>query len=155
LGLTVCGTGPGPYPNCFQAGSSDSQGPSWTAGLDYHLDPQTLVYLRSSQGYKSGGFNASVPADNAYFPYRPEKARDLELGMKVDQTLGGARIRADFDVFRTDYSDVQRNVYAQINVNGIPAQLQLTDNAASAVIQGLELQATLAPVSAVQFTLTY
>ena len=155
FGLVVCGTGPGPYPNCFQQGSTTSDGPSWTVGLDYHLNEQTMIYLHSSEGYKSGGFNGSVPADNPYFVYRPERARDVELGIKSDATLAGMRVRTDFDVFRTDYSDVQRNVYARINVNGIPAQLQLTDNAASAVIEGVELQSTLAPIDAVQLTLTY
>jgi iron complex outermembrane recepter protein len=155
LGLVVCGTGPGPYPNCFQAGSAKSDGPSWTVGLDYHLGAQTMVYLRSSEGYKSGGFNPSVPENNPYFAYRPEKARDVELGIKSDAQLGGMPMRTDFDVFRTDYGDAQRNVYALINVNGIPAQLQLTDNAASAVIQGAELQETLIPASFVQLSLTY
>lgn len=155
LGLTVCGTGPGPYPNCFQAGSAKSNGPSWTLGLDYHLSAATMAYVRSSEGYKSGGFNPSVPEDNPYFAYRPEKARDAELGIKSDADLRGMPMRTDFDVFRTDYSDAQRNVYALINVNGIPAQLQLTDNAASAVIQGVELQETLIPAKSVQLSLTY
>src|SRR6185437_10808631 len=155
LGLVVCGTGPGPYPNCFQEGSTKSDGPSWTLGLDYHLSGQSMVYVRSSEGYKSGGFNPSVPEDNPYFAYRPEKARDVELGIKSDAELGGMPMRTDFDVFRTDYSDAQRNVYALINVNGIPAQLQLTDNAASAVIQGAELQETLIPAKSVQLSLTY
>lgn len=155
LGLEVCGTGPGPYPNCFQAGGGKSDGPSWTLGLDYHLSPVTMVYVRSSEGYKSGGFNPSVPENNPYFAYRPEKARDVEFGIKSDADLAGMPMRTDFDVFRTDYSDAQRNVYALINVNGIPAQLQLTDNAASAVIQGAELQETLIPAKYVQLSLTY
>ena len=155
LGLVVCGSGSGPYPKCFQQGSANSDGPSWTVGMDYHLNEQTMIYLHSSEGYKSGGFNGSVPVGNPYFAYRPEKARDVELGIKSDATVAGMRIRTDFDGFRTDYSDVQRNVYARVDINGIPAQLQLTDNAASAVIQGLELQSSIAPIDAIQLTLTY
>jgi iron complex outermembrane receptor protein len=155
LGLVECVTGPGPYPNCFAQGDSSSDGPSWTLGLDYHLSKRTMVYVTSSEGYKSGGFNPAVPASSPYFAYSPEKARNVELGIKSDAELGNMPMRTAFDVFRTNYSDVQRNVYATIVVNGIPGTLQLTDNAASAIIQGVELQETLIPVDFVQLSIGY
>ncbi|MDE2111822.1 MAG: TonB-dependent receptor [Alphaproteobacteria bacterium] len=151
----LCVTGPAPLasflPNCFQANSSNSSGASWTLGVDYHTSDRTMLYMRASQGYKSGGFNASVPTNNVYYAYKPEKALDVELGVKSEFEVAGMPARVDLDAFHTDYNDVQRSVYA--TVLGLP--LQITSNAASATIQGIELAATVIPIDPVTLSVTY
>jgi iron complex outermembrane receptor protein len=50
---------------------------------------------------------------------------------------------------------VQRNVYATVIVNGLPATLQVTSNAASATIRGAEMEGAISPFKAARFSLTY
>jgi len=119
--------------------------------LDYHLNDHTLIYARSSRGYKTGGFNPAVSSTNPFFAYRPEFARDVEVGIKSDFELGGMRVRPEFDLFQTEYTNVQRNVYT--TVNGLP--LQVTSNAASATIRGVELALNIVPAQAVVIQATY
>ena len=71
---------------------SSEREPSWTLGLDYQLTPETLIYLAQRGGFRVGGFNGtsivqtSTGATNID-SFQPEIARDLELGMKINDPL--------------------------------------------------------------------
>src|SRR5262249_24739448 len=125
-----------PYPNCAQTGTADSQGPSWTLSLDYHLSDATMVYAQARQGCKSGGLNQQVAASDPFYQYRPEKVRSYEAGIKSVFKLGGMPTRLSFDLFDMQYRDVQRNVFAIVDINGAQTAGQITANAASATIRG-------------------
>ena len=79
--------------------------PSWTLGLDYQLTPETLLYLAQRGGFRVGGFNGasivqtSTGATNID-SFKPEIARDLELGIKYAGRLGGFPVRINADVYR-------------------------------------------------------
>ena len=110
------------YPNCSYPGyEGKSNGPTWQGGLDWQVDPQTLVYAVSRRGYKSGGINPVITIlsplgeKDPLFPFKPEKVTDAEIGLKKEWNLGdGIGLRTNVDAFYTWYNDiqvVQRQVY--------------------------------------------
>jgi iron complex outermembrane receptor protein len=148
----LCAERPGFFaPNCLLASSGHFHAPTWTAGLDYQLTPETLLYVKGSRGYKSGGFNLATPSQSAFNDFKPEYVTDVELGVKSDWEIMGVKARTDLDLFHDDYSNIQRSVTQFIN--GIDAPI--TENAASAVIQGVELQATVIPVTGTELSAAY
>jgi iron complex outermembrane receptor protein len=150
-----CSSRPGIYPDCFVAGSARHSGSSYNLGLAYQATRDTMLYLTSRQGYKSGGFNlvaASLGDTNSpFFAYGPEKVEDVELGAKSDWSIGGVRGRTDVAL----YNSRLRN--AQVNTSALIDNLQeaVTANAAKAVVRGVELQNVLRPTDYLELTLAY
>ena len=128
------------------------QEPSWTLGLDYQLTPQTLLYIAQRGGFRVGGFNGgsviqtSTGATNID-SYKPEFARDLELGIKYAAHLGQFPVRIDADVYEQRVRDAQRVIYSGI--------ASLTDNAAKSQTDGFELEALMDLTSWLQAGLDY
>lgn len=98
--------------------------------LKYEVSPDLNLYGSFSQGFKSGIYNSSGTAPD---PVRPEKVDAYELGLKTDPLPW---LRANFALFRYDYTDLQIQV-RQVNVN-------LLQNAAAAEIWGGEAEITAA-----------
>jgi iron complex outermembrane recepter protein len=148
----LCVEKPGRFaPNCLLASSGNFHAPTWTAGLDYQMMPTTLLYVKGSRGYKSAGFNLATPRQSAFSSYKPEYVTDVELGVKSDWEIMGVKARTDLDLFHDDYSNIQRTVTQFIN--GIDAPI--TENAASAEIQGVEFQGTVIPVTGTELSVAY
>ena len=114
--------------------------PSWTLGLDYQLTPQALLYLAQHGGFRVGGFNGgstvqtSTGATNID-AFKPEFARDLELGIKYAGRLGPFPVRLNADVYEERVRDAQRVVYSGVS--------SFTVNAAKTQVDGFELDAPI------------
>jgi len=147
----LCAEKAGFVPDCTLASSGHFHAPTWTAGLDYQVLPQTLLYVKGSRGYKSGGFNLATPAQSAFSQFKPEYVTDVEIGVKSDWELMGVKARTDLSAYHDDYSNIQRSVTELIN--GISAPV--TENAATATIQGIEFQGSVVPVQGTEISLTY
>lgn len=106
-------------------------------GVDFQIDPNSLLYASYTKGFKSGTYNLGIVQD----PVRPEKLDDFELGLKT--TVLDGRLRLNLAGFYYNYKDVQ--VY-----NGKPTQTVL-ENAAAAKIYGIELELAAKPIPALQF----
>jgi iron complex outermembrane receptor protein len=129
-GLTVA--------NCAQVSEGDWSGWSWAATLDYKASDNALVYLAHRHGYKGGGFNPGTinPADRVV---DPEHVNDLELGLKLDWSLGRLSGRTNFAAYHTWYTDIVRT---EVRVtNNVPESIN--SNVAEAAIRGGELETTL------------
>ena len=121
---------------------------SWRAALDYKLTEQVMTYASISTGFKSGGFNGGFldtnPANalRQLEPIKPETVTAYEVGFKSD--LFDKRLRFNGAAFYYDYSNMQ--VF-----NLIPAQaagalpVQVLDNAPTATVEGIELEAETKP----------
>lgn len=136
------GTGP---VNVFQ---SLNRKASWHAItpnvlINYQITDKTLLYALAARGFKSGGFASLGTSDKGF---NPETVWNYEAGLKTSILDGRAR----FNVagFYADYSDLQRRVGTSL------ATLSL-ENAAAARIYGLEIEATLKPVSAWTISTSY
>ena len=122
--------------------------PSWSEvtysfGLDWHINDDTLVYVKNSKGFKSGGFNrgsvdpfkpSGAPNVANLIVYNPEQVLATEGGIK--STFLDGRARANLSVFRYDYTDKEEAVVRVIG--GIPTNTAI--NAGQATIYGAELE---------------
>ena len=103
-----------------------------TATLEYQIDKTVFAYFTYGQGFKSGGYTFGVnqPA------YRPEKITSYEGGIK--STLAGGAVTANLIGFHYDYSDLQ--------VTQVRGNTSVTENAATAKVNGIELELAVRPI---------
>jgi outer membrane protein OmpA-like peptidoglycan-associated protein len=136
--------------------SHQFQAPTWTAGLDYQIDPNTLVYVKGSRGFKSGGFNG---AGNQEFPtkYESEYVTDVEIGLKADWDIDGVKLRTNLDGFHDDYRNAQRSVGELAQTVPAPAPKSATTVIANgdATIEGAEFESTIIPIKELELTASW
>jgi iron complex outermembrane receptor protein len=126
--------------------------PSWTLGLDYQLTPETMIYVAQRGGFRAGGFNGgsvvqtSTGATNID-SFKPEIARDLELGIKYAGRLGDYPVRINADVYEERVRDAQRVAYAGVS--------SFTLNAEKTQVDGFEFDTLIALTSWLQAGFNY
>lgn len=135
--LTACPAAS--FDNCLAAPVSLSK--SWTdfsprAGIEFQPDEDTLLYATWTNGFRSGNFNARAQNVGQIGPADPETAEAFEIGLKT--TFWDRKARVNISLFRTNYDDIQRTI--------IVGAVQTLANAASAKIEGAEIEVTLKPV---------
>lgn len=115
---------------------------SWTPkiGLDYAVNDDMLLFVSAAKGFKAGGFNGINIFDTsvAQSNYGAETNWTYEVGIKAEMFDNRFRLNANY--FNNRISDLTLN--AQVLVNGnltFPVQ-----NAGSATIQGIEIEANAA-----------
>jgi iron complex outermembrane receptor protein len=138
----------------FGAGNPQSatqSNPSWTASVDYHINRQLMVYATTRGSWRRGGFNpfnpptatpltaASDPGGNYFLP---EKVRDVEGGFKFDGHLGELPFRANFAVYNSWVTNIQKTAYVVIAGTASSA----TINVPKTDIRGIEADASIRPV---------
>jgi iron complex outermembrane receptor protein len=126
---------------CTFTGSLRSSAPTWTAGLDYKPLEGLLVYLKSSRGYKAGGFNPySVRPTTRTFA--PEFVTDYEGGFKWDWRLADMPGRLNATYYYLNYKNIQRAT-GDFNIETLASGARTLS--ARAHIQGVEIEALLKP----------
>lgn len=121
----------------------DNENLSYTAGVDWSVTPDVMLYAKTSRGFKSGGVNTrhtENPASAA--PFRPEVVTDYEAGLKSQ--FFDRRVRFNLSYFHSRYSDVQRTV-ARASAPPFLGQVTNIENAAKATIDGVELEIAARP----------
>lgn len=114
--------------------------------LDYMAWEDTMVYVSASKGFKGGGFTGQNTTQAAIErTLNPEYAWSYEAGIK--SRLLSDRARFNAALYQMDYSNLQ--------VTTIIGPSRVTDNAASAQIQGLELEAEILATRRLRASLSY
>ena len=100
-----------------------------------------------SEGFKGGGFD-DTPANvaQATTPFDPEKAKNYEIGIKSD--FFDNRFRVNADVFYMDYTNLQ------VTQTNAACLCNITDNAASAEIKGVEAEFSYLPIDSLRLSLS-
>lgn len=116
----------------FGVAARDNLAESWGAftprlSVDYKATDNVLVYGSMSRGFRSGGFNLGGIQGRAF---APEFIWSYEGGLKT--RFLDNRVTANLAVFRSDYTDLQ--------VFQIRALTATVENAASAMVNGAELE---------------
>lgn len=115
------------------------------ASLDWRPNENMMLYFSYAKGYRSGGYNGRAAAEySAETPYNPETVQSFELGAKTEWL--DKRLLLNADVFVSKYQNKQEEI---VQATGLPppnVQETIVANAASARIQGLELEALAIPV---------
>lgn len=69
--------------------------------LLWRYSPESALYMTSSKGFRSGGFNASSEPRN----YGPENILNNEIGLR--DTLFGNRVKYEVAVYHSQYNNIQ------------------------------------------------
>jgi iron complex outermembrane recepter protein len=117
-----------------------------TISVDWQVTDDIFTYLSYAEGFKSGGFPGG--GGNEFIGstgFDPEEAINYELGIKTEWL--DSRIRLNAALFYTDYTDLQI-LQLLVPVGADPADpgSLITQNAADAEIEGLEVEFTFLPV---------
>lgn len=122
---------------------------------EYRLTDDALVFFRFARGYRSGGFNNSIPVLTAAqiaagvtpdIPVvEPEYLDNYELGLKTSWL--NDRLRVNANLFYYDQKDIQLNIQAPnpLNLQNPPTG-SFAQNAASGEVKGFELEVHAAPI---------
>ena len=113
--------------------SEDFSEPTWNVSLEYKPTDAMLYYLAHRHGYRSGGFGARAATEQGLErTFEPETVDDIELGAKVDWSIGGRQaLRTNLALFYSDYQDIQRLL---TDPNTVPVTT-VTTNAGKAEIK--------------------
>tara|TARA_R110002049_G_scaffold118501_2_gene272497 strand:+ start:7339 stop:9714 length:2376 start_codon:yes stop_codon:yes gene_type:complete len=101
--------------------------------VEYDLSAEIMAYASYTGGFKAGGF-AMFFTETSLF--EPETVDAYEIGTKM--SLLDDKLRLSLNAFYADYSELQETVTL---VNSTGVVVQFTDNVASSVSQGIELNA--------------
>ncbi|MFT6957121.1 MAG: iron complex outermembrane receptor protein [Halieaceae bacterium] len=105
-------------------------------GARYAFSDDLMAFFTYSKGYRSGGFNGRVNnLEEARDAYDPETVDNYELGIKSEWFDN--RLRVNANLFYMDYEDKQEEL--QLPDEGGTGQKTIVTNAASATIQGIEV----------------
>ena len=122
-----------------------------SASLNYRWNRQAMTYVSYSEGFKGGGWNSHfnsvlTPAQQAALQqFKPEKAKSVELGAKLDML--GNTLRLNLAVFDSDYTDMQITYRGPAPAGVAP----FLTNAGKASIKGAEAELTWAPTMSWNF----
>ncbi len=119
-------------PLCRYPTSTTFDNWSYTAGPDWQITPDTMVYAKTSRAFRAGGTGIRPP----FAPFKPEESTDYEAGVKSEWFEH--HFRLNFDIYQTNYDNIQRTV-----LTDIPGTSQVDTailNAASGRIRGAELE---------------
>lgn len=106
--------------------------------LAYAWTDELMTYFTFSKGFKSGGFTQRIFPPLPTVPsFGPESVDSYEIGLKLDAF--NRRARLNIAGFYTDYSDLQVAVLEGVQ--------PLIRNAASAEVQGFEIEFEAHPIS--------
>ncbi len=118
-------------------------GVSYTAGLDYKITDDILIYAKTAKGFRSGGQNLRAPNAGAFLPFQPEIAYSYEIGFKSE--FFDRRVRLNMAAYTTDVNNIQRTTL--ISVPAIPPSTvagtaTILSNAGKARFRGVEAELT-------------
>ncbi len=133
----------GPAPT---AGARTTNSESWNDfgpkfGVRYQFNDDFMSYFTYQKGFKSGGFNGRCgQTATCLLSFDPEEVDGYEVGFKADWL--DRRLRTNLAFFYSEYQDLQRTAIVPLPPGAANPQETVTDNAAEATIQGVELEVT-------------
>jgi iron complex outermembrane receptor protein len=138
--------------NCYQSAPyAHFSSFGWNASVEEQFTPDILGYVRAGNAYRPGGSNLNVTPNFANFG--PEHITDVEIGIKADWDLWGMHGRTNADIYHSDYKAIQ--VQKLVTLTDAAGKLHTNTinlNAATATIEGGELEATLLPYKGVEIS---
>ncbi|MFN4295775.1 MAG: TonB-dependent receptor [Brevundimonas sp.] len=113
--------------------------PTWRIALSVEPLPDVRFYASYDRGYKAGAYiSAAQTGAQAVQPLNSELLDNYEIGAKT--TVFNGRLRFNAAAFRLDYTDLQVNELAGLNLVASNAQAE---------VEGFEIETALAVTSAI------
>jgi outer membrane receptor protein involved in Fe transport len=119
------------YSPCVNLDDSvDDSGEVFKGNVTYRINPDAMVYVTYSEGFRPGGINRNNAPPNPP-QYKPDTLTNYEMGWKT--TWAGNRLRFNGAVFFEQWDDIQ---FSFLPPSG--SGLTIIRNAGSADIKGIE-----------------
>lgn len=116
--------------------------------IAYAFNDSLNVYLKYSEGFKSGGFQGeAASAAEAVIPLKPEQQQTWELGAK--STLFDGTLQLNAAIFHNAVEDMHVTQFS-----GTPG-VSYVRNAGEAKVKGVEFEATWVPIEELRLQLSY
>lgn len=128
---------------------------SYTAGLEFKPTDDTLLYIKTAKGFRSGGQNLRAPNPQAFIPFTPEIAYSYEIGAKAE--FFDRRIRINVAAYQTDVNDIQRTTLITTPPppgSTTPGTATILSNAGKARFRGVEVEFQALLTEGLRFTAT-
>lgn len=122
-------------------GRDDSE-TSPQVSIEFRPNDNILTYLKYSEGFNSGGFNAELYSGVSILSFGPETVESVELGFK--SMLANNRVRLNAAIYDTDYINKQESFFLA-SAGGF-----IQTNAGAANSQGFEIEFTALPVDGLE-----
>jgi iron complex outermembrane receptor protein len=124
--------------------SLDQSNVSWRTGADWHVAPESLVYVNVSKGYKAGSFPV-LPGTGAvqFLPATQESVLAYEVGFKSD--LFSRTLSLDTSLFHYDYRNKQL-LGRKLDPAGVFGVIDGLVNVPKSTEDGVEFSALWRPV---------
>lgn len=167
IGNQFLGNGILPENNCTGGSKlrSTSSNFTYTAGLNYQVNNDLLLYAVNRSGYRSGGINNPL-FEGTLTPFqfwKPETVNDIELGFKAKWRVGEVFGHLNVAAFRSKYDDVHGSIVTTgvdltlpggvsgtgPNRPSAPVPLFYT-NIGKARIQGIEFDGSISPMDGLE-----
>ena len=120
---------------------------TWDATIDYKVARDILLFGRVANGFRSGNYNIYLAVPEDITTYEPETLMSYEAGIK--SSFFDRRLKINITGFHYDISDMQVSALTDV-VTGTKVV-----NAASARVDGVELEAVVEPVDGLSLSLGY
>lgn len=101
--------------DCNRARKDTFSSMSYTAGIDYKVSDDILIFAKHSKGYRSGAQQLRTLTLNDTTPAQPEVVYEQEIGLKTQFWDG--RVRFNVAGFHNKVKNAQRSVI--LNVGGV------------------------------------
>ncbi|MET0370176.1 MAG: TonB-dependent receptor [Sphingobium sp.] len=113
------------------------QGNTYNFGIDYRVNPDTLIYGGYRRGYKRGGFNdsATPPLPKSF---GPETIDDFFAGVKTTFQIGQAQTRFNIEGYYDKYHGQQVSYLGLTIVGGVPNLNTVSTNVDKTEFMGFE-----------------
>jgi len=135
----LAGIAIGPVSETIPGGSHDKS-TTFLVTPRFHLNKDTMVYLRVATGFRPGGPNLAVPG--ALAEYGPDSVTNYEAGVKTD--LLDKRVSLDIATFYIDWKNIQLNEQGPTG--------NFTGNAGAAKSEGVEASGSWRPIHGLSIT---
>ena len=157
--------------------TTSSSALTWTAGLDWQVNPDLFLYIVTRRGYRAGGINTPTLAGTLapLQAFSPEEVTDLEAGIRSDFRAGDVAVQLNASPFVGWYSSVQVPISGlnttaacgtgaggtnpprsspdgDCNAANDPSGGTLLVNAGKTRVAGIDLSGRIAPTRTLSFT---
>lgn len=118
---------------------------TWDASADYKATDDILLFARVARGFRSGAYNTYIASPGDLSVYNPETLTSYEAGIKTSWL--DRKVTFNATAFHYDIDDMQVTVLQTVGAQ--------TQNAATARVNGFEIEAAARPFAGLSLNAGY
>ncbi|GAO38912.1 putative TonB-dependent receptor [Sphingomonas changbaiensis NBRC 104936] len=124
----------------FQEAESKEDGFVYKFNASYEINPDYMVYVQASQGFRPGGVNQVIGLPAALAAYSSDSLWNYEVGVKTHPLAG---VYFNLTGYRIDWDNLQ----VSGRTSGTGSVFGLISNAGAARIEGVEAELSATPLA--------